>query len=149
MTHDELSIHEYVSTEYQCSDRAVDHLISLATWEECGYESEEDEYPQRPKKVWLPCSEIVFALACEQGQSDKYTGRQDKRQENDSGLVESNDDADRVCFESCKAAKEEQVCRIRLAFPECQEHESDGSEEGKVHHPDVRLDPMLVSFTEV
>lgn len=103
----------------------------------------------------------------EQGQEDEDATSQKDGVENDRGLVERDDDGDGVCLEKGETREEEKVCRVGLALPIGEKHESDGAEQleftyqhgdlkttrimggtyGNKNQSRVRLDPSLVSLT--
>ena len=149
MAHHELSINKDVSTEDEGSNTAVDQLHCAVVGEESRHESKEYQYPQPSEKIGHPGSEIIFGLTSEQSQSNKYASRQHKGQKYDFCLVESNDDGDGISFQGREPTEEEQICWIRFALPKGEKHETDGSKQRNVHHPDVALDPVLVAIAEV
>ena len=129
MAHHKLRVHQNVSTEYEGRSTTVYKFHGAVVRKEGPHEPKQDQDPQTSEQIWHPGGKIVLGLASEQSQGNKYASRQYKSEEYDSGFIESNDDGDGVSFQSREAAKEEQVCWIRLALPECKEHESDGSKE--------------------
>lgn len=98
MAHDELRINEDISTENQRSNTAINELHAAIVREESSHEPEDYEQPQPAKEVWHPVREIVFGLACKQGQSDEDSERDDEGLHDDARLVEGSHDADGVCF---------------------------------------------------
>ena len=105
--------------------------------------------------VWkgdLPRCKVILSLTSKQRQRDK-----NPECENDGlqhyltrAVVDKgpDDDADGVRLQRCEAAQEDEVGRVALAFPESQQHEADGAEEGEPHHPLVGLDPGAVGGGE-
>lgn len=148
MSHDQLSVHEDVATEDHRASGTKDQLGGGGVGEECSHETEDDQNPQTAGKVWDPAREIILGLACEKGQGDKDSERDNECFDNDSAFVEGGDDADAVCFQGGKACEEDQVCGIRLALPEGEEQEGDRAEQRRPHHPCICLNPVSVALGE-
>lgn len=149
MAHNELSIHQDISTEDERRHGPVDKLGSAIVGKESCHESKKDEYPQASEQVGHPIREVVFRLASEQSQSDEDASRQYESQKDNLRVVEGHNDGYGVGFQKRKAAQEKEVCRVGFAFPEGQEHESDGAEERDPHHPRIRSYPAVIRWAEV
>lgn len=117
MTHDKLGINKNIGTEDEGRNSAVNQLSRRIVGKEHGYETEQDEGPERAKEVGHPRGEIILGLACEQSQEDEDAGREDDGVENNRRLVEGDDDGNRVGFGEGEEREEEQVSWVRLAFP--------------------------------
>lgn len=144
MSHDQLRVHEDVSTENECGNHAIYQLDRLSAGKESSHESEDDKNPQRAKKVWHPASEVVLGLTRKKSQTNEDTDGQNQRLQNDAAFVERCNDTDTICFETCEYSQEEHVGRVRFAFPVCEEHEANRSKQGHPHHPTIRLNPVAI-----
>ena len=148
MSHDQLSVDEDIATEDQGRNHAIYQLDSLAAGEESRHETKDDQNPQGAKQIGHPVCEIIFGLAGKQGQTDEDAEGENQGLNDDSTLVEGGHDRNAICLETREPGQEQHVGRIGLAFPECEEHEANGSEERQPHHPCVGLDPVAISRGE-
>ena len=137
MAHNELGIHQDISTEDERCHGSVDKLGSAVVGKEGCHKSKQDEYPQASEQVGHPIREVVFCLASEQSQSNEDASREYECQKDNLRVVEGHNDGYGVGFQKRKATQEKEVCRVGFAFPEGQEHEPDGAEERDPHHPRI------------
>ncbi len=149
VSHNKLRVDKNVAAEDQRRNTSVYQLRGTIVWEKCGHESEYDKGPKSSKQVRHPGCEVILRLTCKESQGDKYTSGEDQGLQHYSCVVERNYNGDGIRFQRGKAAEEKKICRIRFAFPECQEHETDSSKERDPHHPWVGLDPVLVTSAEI
>lgn len=117
MPHDQLSINQNITREDQRRNSAIDQIHRLSTWEESSHESEEDQAPQRPEKVWHPGCKVVFGLAGEERESDEDSGCEDHGLKDDTGVEEGGYDGDGVGFEAGEAGEEDEVHGVGFALP--------------------------------
>ena len=114
--------------------------------EEHGHEAEQDHHPQRAEKVRCPVREVVLALAGEQAQRNEYAQGEEKRLQHNPGVGEGDDDGDGVSFHGSEAGEEEEVGRVRLAFPEGEAEEDEGADQRHPHERGRLLNEVLVRF---
>ena len=137
VAHNELGVHQNISAEDEGRHRSIDKLGSAIVGEESCHEPEKDEYPQAAEQVRHPIREVILCLASKESQSDKDASCQHESQKDNFRVVEGHNNGYRVGFQECEATQEEKICRVGLSFPECQEHEPDGTEERNPHHPRI------------
>ena len=129
MSHDQLCVHKNVAGEDECSDATVHGLHGRRVREERSHEPKDDQDPQPAEEVRHPGCKVVLALTGKDGKEDKDTQRDDQRFNDDATLVERRNDTDAVRLKRGKPRQKKDVCRIRLALPESEEHEADGAEQ--------------------
>ena len=94
----------------------------------------------------LTARKIILRLTSKQRQRHKNAKREYERLQHYPALIETRYHTDTVGFEACEAGEEDEVGWVALAFPEGEQHEADGAEEGDPEHPLVGLDPGAVGF---
>ena len=144
VAHDQLGIDEDVAREDESCDNTITKLNLAVVWEESSHKAEQDHNPDGAEQVWGPVREVVLALAGNQAQGDEDAKREHKRGYDDAGFVERDDDGDGIGFQGGKSSKESQVHGVRLALPEGEAEEDEGTDERHPHHPLVCLDPVAV-----
>lgn len=135
VAHNELGVHQDISTEDERRHRSVDKLRGAVVGKEGRHKSKEDEYPETSEQVGHPIGKVVLCLAGEQSQSNEDASRQHESQKDNLRVIEGHNNGYGVGFQEGEAAEEEEIRRIGFAFPERQEHESDRAEERDPHHP--------------
>lgn len=98
MAHNQLRINEDISREDERSNTAINELDAAIVGEESSHEPEDYEQPQSAEQVGHPVREIIFGLACEEGQGHEDAERDDEGLNDDARVVERGYDADGVGF---------------------------------------------------
>jgi hypothetical protein len=133
MSHNKLRVHKNIPAKNQRSNPTPHKLHGTIRREERSHEPKNYQTPEPPEEVRHPARKVILCLAGEGRERDEDAERDDEGLDNDARIVEGGDDADGVGFEEREAGEEEEVGRVGLAFPEGEEEEADGAEEGGPH----------------
>ena len=104
VAHNELGVHQNISTENERCHRSVDKLRSAVVGKEGCHKPKKDEYPQTSEQVGHPIRKVILCLAGKQGQSNKDASRQHESQKDNLRVVEGHNNGYRVGLQDGKTA---------------------------------------------